>query len=73
MCRVKKKLWFENHGTVLVDGTSIPRRILNIDLPSVMPTISVLLILKCGSMLGVGYEKIFLMQNNLNLVGLSKE
>ena len=32
-----------------------------------IPTIIILLILQCGSLLSVGYEKVFLMQNNLNI------
>ena len=45
----------------------IIRRIWHIDLPGILPTISILLIMQCGSILSVGYEKIFLMQNSLNL------
>ncbi|WP_231571447.1 hypothetical protein [Gordoniibacillus kamchatkensis] len=38
-----------------------------IDLPAIMPTIIVLFILSLGNVLGVGFEKAFLLQNPLNL------
>ena len=43
------------------------KRVLNVDLPAIMPTISILLILRFGHIMSVGYEKILLMQNDLNL------
>lgn len=36
------------------------------DLPSIMPTVITVLILNCGRILSVGYEKVFLMQNTMN-------
>ena len=57
----------ELHEAAIVDGANIIRRIWHIDLPGILPTISILLIMQCGSILSVGYEKIFLMQNSLNL------
>jgi len=56
----------ELHEAAIVDGATILRRIWNVDLPSILPTISILLIMSCGSILSVGYEKIYLLQNNLN-------
>lgn len=56
----------ELHEAAVVDGASIVRRILSIDLPSILPTIVLILILNAGSILGVGFEKVFLMQNNVN-------
>lgn len=58
----------ELHEAAIVDGASIMKRIWHIDLPCLMPTISILLIMSCGGVLSVGYEKIFLMQNNLNSI-----
>lgn len=46
-----------------IDGAGRFRKIWNITLPSILPTISILLILKLGSLLEVGYEKILLMYN----------
>jgi ABC-type polysaccharide transport system permease subunit len=56
----------ELHEAAIVDGATIFQRILHIDLPSLLPTASILLILACGGVLSVGYEKVYLMQNNLN-------
>ncbi|WP_424769324.1 ABC transporter permease [Paenibacillus sp. sgz302251] len=50
-----------------VDGASRWQRIRYIDIPMLMPTVITLLILRIGGLLGVGFEKIYLMQNNLNL------
>ncbi|MCQ6560729.1 ABC transporter permease [Paenibacillus mendelii] len=55
------------HEAAVVDGASKFQRILHIDLPSLMPTIMILLILNIGSFMAVGFEKIYLMQNPLNL------
>lgn len=55
------------HEAARVDGASRLQRIWHINIPGIMPTIVILLILKAGSILGVGFEKVFLMQNNLNL------
>ena len=57
----------ELHEAATVDGATILQRIWHIDLPGIIPTISVLLIMQCGQVLNVGYEKIYLMQNSLNL------
>ena len=48
------------------DGASIWQRIIHIDIPGILPTAIILLILGCGKALDVGYEKVYLMQNNLN-------
>ncbi|WP_413773643.1 MULTISPECIES: ABC transporter permease [Paenibacillus] len=55
------------HEAAKVDGASWLRRIWHINLPGIMPTIVILLILNIGSILGVGFEKVFLMQNSLNM------
>ena len=57
----------ELHEAARVDGATIWRRVWHIDLPGIMPTVIILLILQSGQMLGVGFEKIFLMQNALNI------
>ena len=49
-----------------VDGASKLRRIVNIDIPYIAPTIITLFILNSGSILSVGFEKIYLMQNSIN-------
>ena len=49
-----------------IDGASRLQRIWHINLPGIAPTIIMLFILNCGSLLNVGYEKVYLMQNALN-------
>jgi ABC-type polysaccharide transport system, permease component len=50
-----------------IDGANKWQTIWHIDLPAILPTIMILLILNMGNVLNVGFEKTFLMQNNLNL------
>lgn len=55
------------HEAAVVDGASRWQRILNINIPAIVPTITILLILNMGNILGVGFEKILLLQNSLNM------
>ncbi|NKI23566.1 sugar ABC transporter permease [Paenibacillus dendritiformis] len=55
------------HEAARVDGASRLQRIRHVNLPCIMPTIVILLILNTGSILSVGFEKVFLMQNDMNL------
>ena len=50
-----------------IDGASRWRRMLAIDLPALRPTIVVLAILAAGNVMAVGFEKVYLLQNPLNL------
>lgn len=50
-----------------VDGANRIDKILHIDIPALIPTMVILLILNTGSILGVGFEKIYLMQNATNI------
>ena len=56
----------ELHEAAKVDGATKLQLIRHIDLPLIMPTATILLIMNCGSILSVGFEKAFLLQNNLN-------
>lgn len=56
----------ELHEAAIVDGASIVKRIWHIDLPGVLPTFCILLVMRCGQLLNLGYEKVLLLQNNLN-------
>lgn len=56
----------ELHEAAIVDGASKMQRIRNIDLPGIMPTVTILLILNMGSFMSVGFEKAYLMQNAMN-------
>lgn len=51
----------------IIDGVTRIQRIFYVDLPCIAPTIVILLILAVGNLLGVGFEKVFLMQNPINL------
>lgn len=57
----------ELHEAAELDGASRWKRVLNVDLPAILPTVSIMLILRFGSVMSVGYEKVYLMQNDLNL------
>ena len=50
-----------------IDGASRLQIIRHVNLPCILPTIVIMLILSCGNLLNVGFEKVFLMQNSLNL------
>ncbi|CCX38774.1 putative uncharacterized protein [Clostridium sp. CAG:1013] len=50
-----------------VDGASKWQKILRIDIPMLLPTITIMLILRMGSVMSVGFEKVYLLQNNLNI------
>ncbi|MEK3888295.1 ABC transporter permease subunit [Bacillus sp. FSL K6-3431] len=57
----------ELHEAAIMDGATKFQRILHIDFPSIMPTIMILLILDVGNFMAVGFEKVYLMQNALNI------
>jgi ABC-type polysaccharide transport system permease subunit len=57
----------ELHESAMIDGAGRFKRMLYIDLPGIIPTMIVLLIMNVGQIMTVGFEKIFLMQNSLNL------
>lgn len=56
----------ELHEAAIVDGASLRKRIIHIDVPGVLATFVVLLILRFGSLMNIGYEKVLLLQNDLN-------
>lgn len=57
----------ELHEAARIDGASRWKRVIHVDIPAIMPMICIQLILRMGSVLGVGYEKVYLMQNSLNV------
>ncbi len=61
----------ELHEAARIDGASRIQRIIHINIPTIMPTITILFIMSIGSLASVGYEKIYLLQNDLN-VGVSE-
>ena len=50
-----------------IDGASRLQKILYINLPVLVPTMVVLFVLQCGSILNVGYEKVYALQNSANV------
>lgn len=56
----------ELYDAAAVDGATRMQQIRHIELPGIVPTISLLLILRIGEMVNVGFEKVFLMQTPLN-------
>lgn len=56
------------HEAATVDGASKLQRMLHIELPSILPTAIIMLILAVGRTMSIGFEKAFLMQNARNLV-----
>lgn len=55
------------HEAAMIDGASRFQRIWHINLPCLLPTATILLIMNAGSVLSVGFDKAFLMQNDLNM------
>lgn len=57
----------ELHESARIDGANIVQRMWHIDIPTILPTVVILLVMNVGSIANVGYEKVYLMQNSLNL------
>jgi putative aldouronate transport system permease protein len=55
------------YEAAIIDGASKFQRIVNIDLPYILPTAIILLILATGQIMNVGFEKVFLLQNPMNI------
>jgi putative aldouronate transport system permease protein len=49
-----------------MDGAGKWKRMLHIDIPAILPTAIIMFILRMGSVMGVGFEKVYLLQNTLN-------
>jgi len=58
---------YQLHEAAIIDGATKFQRIIHIDIPSIAPTMIILLILSLGSIMGVGFEKVYLLQNSLNM------
>jgi putative aldouronate transport system permease protein len=57
----------EFHEAAKIDGANRFQSIIHIDFPSILPTITILLILNVGNIMAIGFEKVYLMQTGLNL------
>ncbi|MBQ4157096.1 MAG: sugar ABC transporter permease [Clostridia bacterium] len=58
---------YQIHEAAIIDGATKLQRIRHIDIPSIKSTIIMLLILAIGGLMGVGFDKAYLLQNDLNL------
>jgi putative aldouronate transport system permease protein len=57
----------ELYEAATIDGATKFQRILHIDIPAILPTVTILLVLRTGAIMSVGFEKAFLLQTPLNL------
>lgn len=57
----------EYHEAAQIDGATRFQRTLYVDIPTILPTVVTMLILSMGSILSVGFEKVLLLQNDLNI------
>ena len=57
----------ELHEAAMIDGANLVKKIWYVDLPSILPTAIILLILSTANILNIGFEKVYLLQNPLNL------
>jgi len=57
----------ELHEAAIVDGANKLQRIIHIDVPCILPTFIILMILNTGYLMSVGFEKAFLLQNSVNI------
>jgi putative aldouronate transport system permease protein len=55
------------HEAAIIDGASRLQRLWHINVQGILPTMVIILILNTGSIMNVGFEKVFLMQNSINL------
>ena len=57
----------ELHESALIDGANKIQRIWHVDIPSILPAIVTMFLLQVGHLFSVGFDKVYLMQNPLNL------
>ncbi|MBN8882212.1 carbohydrate ABC transporter membrane protein 1 (CUT1 family) [Salana multivorans] len=55
------------HEAAKIDGASALQRIRHVDVPGILPVVSILFILAVGNLLNVGFEKALLLQTPLNM------
>ena len=51
----------------IVDGATRIQRIIHVDLPGIRPTVVTMLIFAVGGIINIGFDKVYLMQNGLNI------
>ena len=55
------------HEAAMIDGAGKLRRIWHVDIPGILPTVSIMLIMRFGSMMSLGFDKVYIMQNSMNI------
>jgi putative aldouronate transport system permease protein len=55
------------YEAAVIDGANRWQKLWKIDFIMLLPTACILLILRAGSVMNVGFEKVYIMQNNLNI------
>lgn len=50
-----------------IDGANRMQVIRHVNIPGILPTVAITFIMRAGGLLSVGYSKIFLLQNDLNI------
>jgi putative aldouronate transport system permease protein len=55
------------HEAATIDGASRIKRIIHVDMPAIIPTISIMLILRFGQIMNIGFDKVYLLQSESNL------
>ncbi|MCK4515232.1 MAG: sugar ABC transporter permease, partial [Spirochaetaceae bacterium] len=56
------------HEAAIIDGATRMQRIRHIDIPGILPTAVIILILRIGKTMQLGFEKVYAMQNPVNLI-----
>jgi len=56
----------DHHEAAMIDGASRWKRVLHVDLPTILPTAMIMLIMKFGRVMTIGFEKVYLLQTPLN-------
>ena len=62
-----KSIPLEIEEAAMIDGANRFQRIIHVDLPAIVPTIITMLIFNCASIMNIGFDKVYLMQNDMNI------
>lgn len=57
----------ELHEAAKIDGATRFKRVLHIDIPAITPTIGMMMLMNVSGIIGVGFEKAYMLQSKLNL------
>lgn len=55
------------HEAAQIDGATRLQRVWHVNIPCIMPTVTIMFILEVGRVMSLGFEKIYLMQNQMNI------